>query len=105
LTENGDENVLTFLNKADKKKAIDIFYERKGFFYHEVQLAASLLDPKERELNLNEDENETALDFIVDFAVNRKYNVDKVLQKITEYKSLEVGEISIFGMLRRLVNF
>jgi hypothetical protein len=38
-------------------------------------------------LNLNEDENETALNFIVDFAVNHKYKVDKVLQEITEYKS------------------
>jgi hypothetical protein len=42
LTEYGDENVLTFLNKADQKKTIGIFNERKSFFYHEVQLAAYL---------------------------------------------------------------
>jgi hypothetical protein len=42
LTENVDENVLTFLNKADQKKTIGIFNERKSFFYHEVQLAAYL---------------------------------------------------------------
>jgi hypothetical protein len=38
LTEYGDENVLTFLNKADQKKTIGIFNERKSFFYHEVKM-------------------------------------------------------------------
>jgi hypothetical protein len=99
LTEYGDENVLTFLNKADQKKTIGIFNERKSFFYHEVQLAAYLLDPKEKGLNLNEDENETALNFIVDFAVNHKYKVDKVLQEITEYtsKSGSWGNMNIWN--------
>lgn len=78
-----------FLNVTERKKVEEMFINRKEFFSHDVQIAAYMLDPKEKadNLGLSEDENSLAINFIVAYASQKNFNVDMILTNLAEFKA------------------
>jgi hypothetical protein len=84
LQENIQEKI-TFLTEKNQRCIVNFFNERKMFIQHPCHYAAHFLNPLLK--CLDEDEEQEAIDFIIDLARQLNYNVEKVCADIGEYNA------------------
>lgn len=78
---------LDFLGANDRQTALTMFKARKSFIFHPVQLAAYILDPKSKTIDLTDEEENQAFDFLLKFANDRNFDTNKILANYAEFKA------------------
>ncbi|KAJ8886289.1 hypothetical protein PR048_012499, partial [Dryococelus australis] len=76
------------LNRQEEEELMKIFRQRKGFCFHCVQHATCLLDPKQKDSMLTEEETSMTIQTISDIAETiSDVDAGVVLGNLTEYKA------------------
>lgn len=87
---------LDFLNVDDEDQFTNTLADRHAFMFHPVQLAAHLLNPKLRTKNLNPQEEQQAIQYIIDYAKISKMDHVKVSQELGKHNCFITGVTFFF---------